>query len=133
MRKYLQWWLDKIQAIQMKLLFCLAVVLGGGLMGCVSTPSPQATAVARVKPFVAALDAYHRDTGDYPQKLNDLYPRYLAENVPWHHNEDRKQTWVLGYERVGRGDYELYLDSSPCSQAIFENGRLVAGYGPNYQ
>jgi hypothetical protein len=116
-----------------QLLLCFVLVSYCGLLGCSLVRSPQVTAIARVKPFVTGLEAYHRKTGDYPQTLDDLYPRYVPANVSWYNNEDHRHIWVIGYEKVSPDDYKLFLDSSPCSQAIFENGRFVWGGGPNYQ
>src|ERR1700722_1421936 len=119
--------------VRTKLFICCALVLGSFLTGCVSKPSPEAVAVSRAKPFVAALKKYHSDEGDYPQQLNDLYPRYLGTNVLWYNNKDSERIWVLGYQRVDQNNYKFFLDSTPCSLAIFENGAYTAGYGPNYK
>jgi hypothetical protein len=116
-----------------KLILCLALVLSGFLIGCASASAPRASAIARAKPFVVALKAYHRDTGDYPQQLADLRPQYLPADVPIYDNSDARHSWLLNYQRVDQNDYKLYLDSSPCSQAMFTNGMFVAGYGPNYK
>lgn len=109
----------------------LALILSGVLFGCAAVPPPGATAMAQVKPFLAALDAYHRKTGDYPKQLDDLRPAYLETNIPSYNYKEPK-IWFLDYQRISRNDYKLYLSSVPCSQAIFEDGRFVAGYGPNY-
>lgn len=83
------------------------------------------------KPFIIALKAYHGDTGDYPRRLDDLRPRYLAANVPLHGNRtNATQVWELTYERVNQDRYKLYLYFVPCTQVMFENGRFV---GANYK
>lgn len=117
-----------------KSLLCLALIWGAFLLpGCVSQPSSTALAVSRAHPFVVALAAYHLRTGDYPRRLDDLYPHYLGTNILWYHNTDPKNIWALSYEKIGKGDYKLYLYSAPCSQAVFEDGAFVAGYGPYYE
>jgi hypothetical protein len=90
--------------------------------------------MARTKPFIVALAAYHRDTGDYPRQLDDLRPHYLAVNVSERGSYvDAAHIWLVSYERVNRDNYKLSLYSDPCSMAVFENGRLVDTGGPNYR
>lgn len=114
-------------------ILCLVLILNVMLSGCASAPSPRAVAAARTKPFIVALEAYHRDTGDYPAQLDDLRPRYLAVDVPWYDQKDLAHVWEIAYVRVNRDSYKLDFDSSPCSQAVFENGRLTWAGGPNYK
>jgi hypothetical protein len=118
-----------------KLLLYLALAFSTIFSGCASAPSPKAVTMARTKPFIVALTAYHRDTGDYPQKLDDLRPSYLGVNVSERGSYvDAAHIWlVYGYERVNRDNYKLSLYSDPCSVAEFENGRLVNTGGPYYK
>jgi hypothetical protein len=103
------------------------------LVGCASTSSPQAEAASHARPVIAALRAYHHKFNDYPQRLDDLRPRYLAADVPLYEHNDPKHSWLIIYERADQYNYTIYLDSSPCSQATFKDGTFVAGYGPNFQ
>jgi hypothetical protein len=115
------------------LILSTTLVLAAILSSCVSAPSPQTTAVARAKPFIVALKAYHAQTGDFPPQLDNLCPRYLARGFPWRGNpNDAAHYWLLSYERVNQDGYRLYLYTVPCSQAVFENGRLTWAGGPNY-
>jgi hypothetical protein len=107
------------------------VILLSMIVGCASAPSPQAEATSHVKPIIAALHAYHRESGDYPQQLDELRPHYLRAGVPLYDNRDAKP-WALIYQRVNRTSYKLYVDSTPCSQAVFKDGTFIAGYGPNF-
>ena len=111
----------------------LPVILLSMLVGCVSTPSPRAQAAAHVRPMIAALQVYHRQTGDYPQQLNDLRPKYLGVAVPCHDWNDGRHSWTANYQRVDRNHYQLNLNSTPCSLAVFRDGALVAAMGPNYK
>lgn len=123
----------KIKTMKTNSSLYLALAFGVMFLGCVSTPSPKATAAARTKPYIVALKAYHRDTGDYPQQLDELRPRYLGVKVPWHGNaKDADRYWVVFYEKVDRNNYRLNIYSAPCSLAVFENGRLVSVMGPYY-
>lgn len=103
-------------------------------VGCASTPSRVAETSARAKPFVTALAAYHRDTGDYPEDLENLHPRYVNADARYYDNEDPKSGWRLIYLRVDRDHFQLRMDSAPCSMAVLdEKGRVTAACGPNYQ
>lgn len=116
-----------------KIFLCLALAFSAIFSGCASAPSPKAVTMARTKPFIVALKAYHRDTGDYPQQLDDLRPRYLAANVSERGSYvDADHVWLVSYKRVDRDNYKLSLYSGPCSMAEFENGRLVDTGGPYY-
>jgi hypothetical protein len=121
-------------SMRMKTVFIVfvALVLGGGLAGCVTESSSQAAAISRAKPWVAALSAYHGDAGDYPQRLDDLCPRYIVMKISSYDNRDPRHSWFLDYQRINNNNYKLYLDSTPCSQAVFTNGKLMANCGPNY-
>lgn len=103
------------------------------LVGCASTPSPQAEAASHVRPIVAALQAYHRESGDYPEELAGLRPQYLPADVLVYDNSNARHSWFLHYQRIDQNHYMLYLDSTPCSQAVFKDGTFTAGYGPNFQ
>jgi hypothetical protein len=110
----------------------LALVLF--LIGCVSPQSPRAQAAARAAPFVAALKAYHRDTGDYPWQLDELGPHYVSAKVPLYDARDLEHLWRLEYQRVSADDYSLALYSAPCSQVVFDKeGKCVAAGGPNFK
>ena len=54
------------------------------LGGCVSVSSPPVAVSVRNRLVVAALNAYHADTLDYPKRLEELHPRYLSPDVPMH-------------------------------------------------
>lgn len=103
------------------------------LVGCASVPSRQAKADSRVRPFISALEAYHRDTGDYPQQLDELRPQYVRADIPLHDNTDAKDVWYCFYDRVDRNHYSLRLYSSPCSEAVYNNGKFIAAYGPAFK
>jgi hypothetical protein len=102
------------------------------LVGCAS-PSSQQEAISHVRPFTAALQAYHHKFNDYPQQLDELRPRYLGADVPIFDRTDPRHRWFLWYERADQDNYTIYLDTSPCSQAVFKDGTFVAGYGPNFR
>ena len=110
----------------------LPVVLLSVIVGCASAPSPQAEATSHVRPIITALQSYHRESGDYPQQLDDLRLHYLQANVPLYDNRDAKHHWVLIYQRVDQNSYKLFVDSTPCSQTVFKDGTFIAGYGPNF-
>ena len=103
------------------------------LVGCASESGPKTKAVSCAKPVMAALQGYHHAFGDYPQQLDGLRPQYLAVDIPLYDNSDVRHSWFLIYQRVDRNNYTLYLDSAPCSQAVFKDGVYVAGYGPNFR
>jgi hypothetical protein len=103
------------------------------LVGCASAPSPQAEATSHTMPFITALQAYHHKFGDYPQQLDELRPQYLAADILIYNNRDVRHSWFLSYERIDQNNYMIYLDSTPCSQAMFKDGTFIAGYGPNFQ
>jgi len=100
------------------------------LVGCATPPSPQAKAASHASPLLAALKEYHRKTGDYPQRLDELRPDYIGANVVFGDHRDAARSWTLIYQRGNRNHYELYLDCTPCSQAVYLDGELMAGYGP---
>ena len=110
----------------------LPIILLSAIVGCASAPSPQAEATSHVKPIIVALNAYHHESGDYPQQLDELRSHYLQAGIPLYDNRDAKHLWRLSYQRVDQNNYKLYVDCNPCSQAVFKNGTFIAGYGPNF-
>jgi hypothetical protein len=110
----------------------LPIVLLSVLVGCASPPSPQTEATSRVRPIVTALQAYHRDTGDYPQQLGELHPRYARADVPFDHS-DENHIWRIFYQRVDRNNYALRFNTPPCSEAVYKNGTFIAAYGPAFK
>ena|SRR5215469_8169799 len=100
------------------------------LVSCASAPSPEAEATSHVKPVINALQAYHHNFGDYPQRLDELRQGYLATGTQVYDNSDARHSWSLMYQRIDRNNYTLYLDSTPCSQSVFKNGAFTGGYGP---
>jgi len=121
---------NNVETVAVKYLLVIVPVFA--LIGCASAPSPQAEATSHTRPFIAALQAYHDKFSDYPRQLDDLRPRYLAADTLVYNNRDVRHSWSLGYERIDRNNYMLYLDSTPCSQAVFKDGTFVAGLGPNF-
>jgi hypothetical protein len=103
------------------------------LVGCASAPSPESKAASRVRPVIAALNAYHHGTGDYPRQLDELRQGYVRADVPFRDNGDVKHPWVLVYHRVDQQNYKLCLDLTPCSQAVYENGKFIAANGPVFR
>ncbi len=103
------------------------------LLGCASAHSPAVDAASRVQPVILALRKFHAQTGNYPERLQELQPRYLKTDVPLEDNSDLKHVWRVQDSRLAPNDYWLALYSAPCSQAIFnKRGKLVAAYGPNW-
>jgi hypothetical protein len=103
------------------------------LFGCASTPSSKSEAISHTRPFITALKAYHHQFGDYPKELDELRPKFLAADILIYDNQDARHSWFLGYQRIDKNHYAIDLDSAPCSQAVFNNGTFVAGYGPNFK
>lgn len=110
----------------------LPVILLSVLVGCASAPSPQAEATSHVRPIIAALQAYHHESGDYPQQLDGLRPHYLRADVPFHDNTDTKHIWYCFYDRVDQNHYSLQFYTPPCSEAIYKNGKFIAAHGPAF-
>jgi hypothetical protein len=94
------------------------------LVGCAAAPSPRAEATSQVKPIVAALQAYHHDSGDYPRQLDELRPHYLRTDVPFHNSTETKPIWYCFYDRVDQNHYSLQFYTTPCSEAIYKNGSV---------
>ena len=122
----------------------LFMVLLSLVVGCASDPSPRATASSLAEPIIAALQAYHRETGDYPRQLAELRPRYVLSDAHFYVSTDGKSSGMvtpfkdgkyvaMHYERVSPGHYELYLNTPPCSQAVYIYGEFIAGYGPVFR
>ena len=103
------------------------------LVGCASAPSPRAEATSRVKLIMAALQAYHHDSGDYPQQLDQLRPHYLRADVPFDEHTDAKHIWHCFYDRVDQNHYSLQFYTAPCSEAIYQNGKFIAASGPAFK
>jgi hypothetical protein len=124
----------------------LSIVLLSLVVGCASDPSPRAKAISLAKPIIAALQAYHRETGDYPRQLGELRPRYVQNDMHFYVSTDGKSSGLvyplpykdgkyvaLCYQRLSQGHYELYLNTPPCSQAVYIDGEFMAGYGPVFR
>ena len=71
-------------------------VLAGRCCGPASC-SEAKTGFEVMQPVVAALDAYQRNEGTYPERLGDLVPEYLP-SVPSKYEE-----LPVGYERTPEG------------------------------
>jgi len=115
-----------MKAIPFIFLFCLFI-------GCASAPSPKSQAGSHVQPILVALKAYHHAYGEYPEQLDELLPCYLQSDVRFFDNKDPNHSWELSYQRISQNKYKLCLDSTPCSQAVYSNGRFISAAGPNYQ
>ena len=110
----------------------LPIILVSVLVGCASAPSPKVEAASHVRPIIAALQAYHRESGDYPQQLEGLLPHYLRADALFRNNTDAKHIWHFFYDRVDQNHYSLQFVTSPCSEAIYKNGKFIAAYGPAF-
>ena len=83
--------------------FVFAVCRGGEI----GESGKRRLARAYGAPVVVALDRYHQEHGDYPRRLADLVPRYLADS-----ELTAPQTSILGYPfeyRVDSSAYELLV------------------------
>jgi len=119
-----------VKTIAMKAI--LPIILIFVLVGCASAPSPQAEATSHVRPIIVALQAYHRDSGDYPQQLDGLRPNYIRADLLFYNNTDTKDIWYCSYDRVDPNHYSLQFYTSPCSEAIYKNGKFISAYGPAF-
>jgi len=69
------------------MLTCSICFIGGCISGMASRElafgNPRVEAFSklqiRMAPLVEAIESYHRDTGDYPEDMNALVPKYLAK------------------------------------------------------
>jgi len=116
----------------MKLLLLSVVFLS--FMGCASAPSRKAQAASRVKPVIAALNSYHKETRDYPQQLEELRPRYLSANVRYFDSTNAKHIWRVQYTRIDNNKYWVAVYMAPCSQAVFDaKGNVTSASGPAFK
>lgn len=66
------------------------------------------------EPVVAALEAYRRDTGTYPESLHELIPKYLAVMPALEGVEaaDRLTDEAWGYDRTEPTNFVLWTPSN---------------------
>ena len=102
----------------------LLVVLVPALGGCDSS-APDALNVAGNQ-IVSALEAYRADHGNYPLKLEELQPDYLADvpeanwgNREWHYTPSETQYGL--HVCRGQDHYPCYYYSSKSKQWVFDH------------
>lgn len=98
------------------------------LTGC-WTPGEAHAAYYAAKRVIPALEKFHHDRGQYPERLEELVPRYLPDrrdllwrgrvqplNAPGHN--DPVEERVLGYSRQGDA-YRLGFSYSSFGMNVF--------------
>lgn len=92
------------------------------LAGCASTRRTESSSNNHLRLISQALRAYHAENHDYPNRLDQLHPRYLTAAVPPLHDEkypeSLKALWVdfqnidpelmPNYQRVDKDFYICY-------------------------
>jgi hypothetical protein len=62
------------------------LIVSSMLCGCTLITGPQAgqgsadrETQRKAEPVIAALEQFHKDHGSYPRKIQELFPRYIAD------------------------------------------------------
>jgi hypothetical protein len=84
-----------------------ALVFGVCWQGEIGESGKGRLARALGAPVIGALDAYHRERGDYPSSLRDLVPAYLSPSE-LHAPESSPLRHAFEY-RADSGRYELWV------------------------
>jgi hypothetical protein len=98
-------------------------------------PKTTARIVAKpyVKPFLAALDAYHKSHNQYPEKLDELRPdnpklleglKSLDDGALFEKVNGDYGEWTVGYKRENTNSYLLSFQRGE-TDASYRNGKLV--------
>ena len=103
------------------------------LQGCAlffPETTAKVLAAPHAKPVVTAIENYRKENSEYPQALANLYPKYLATNVPLvsidlskSNQGSRYTNWSISYQRLSPTNYQLEWYGG-LSRAVYENGRL---------
>jgi hypothetical protein len=121
----------KTAALSLLCVFCLLATSCDVFM-----PKTTARVVAKpyVKPFLAALEEFHKSHNQYPKKLDELRPEYpkLLEGLKSLDNgalfekiEGDVGEWTVGYKRETPDSYLLSFQRGE-TDAAYRNGKLVS-------
>ncbi len=107
------------------LLASAALLLAQGCATVMPESNARWSASSHVDPVITALEAYKKDHGEYPSRLDELRQRhYLNARVPFAEQDGKTVKWALYYNHLPPGIYEMMYEDAD-SDVVYRNGEVV--------
>ncbi|MCC7442540.1 MAG: hypothetical protein IT285_12960, partial [Bdellovibrionales bacterium] len=103
----------------------LLVYLVAALLSVAVNVGNNWIAKQRAMKIIAACDAFHKDTGTYPKKLDELVPKYLAEipsaKIALRWNMGTRFIYVSGRTKAGESHSSLmWMEIPPFGRRYYQ-------------
>ena len=107
------------------LLVSTPLLLAQGCATVMPESNARWSASSHADPVIAALEAYKKDKGEYPSRLDELHQRrYLNPRIPFAEQDGKTVKWALYYNHLPPGTYEMMYEDAD-SDVVYRNGEVV--------